>query len=353
MKQVKVIGIMSGSSLDGLDVDFSTFNETKTGWSYQNIASETFSFPDELQFKLKKADQISGRELSILDVELGNWIGEKLLQFCHKCREVPDLVSSHGHTVFHEPGNDFTLQIGNAEVIAQKVKLPVISDFRLKDILKGGQGAPLVVIGEKYLFPKYKSFLNLGGITNLTLFKEEEIKSFDIAPCNQVLNFFSDKLGFPYDDGGALAKKGKIDNNWLEYLKSLSFFQKSPPKSLSNQFTRQSVLKNFPSQAEDALNTYCHFLGYELEKWIRTLVPGCRKYQVLATGGGAKNTFLMDVINQSPYLDVIPADEHLIDYKEAMIFGFLGALRWFDQINILSPATGANSDSCSGSIYYP
>ncbi len=353
MKQVKVIGIMSGSSLDGLDVDFSYFNKTNAGWTYQNIKSETISFPKELQSKLKNADQISGKELTILDIEFGNWVGKKIMEFCEDCEQVPDLISSHGHTIFHEPENDFTLQIGNAECIARKTKLPVVSDFRLKDILKGGQGAPLVVIGEKLLLHEYKSFLNLGGIANLTLFQEEAIKSFDIAPCNQVLNHFSNKLGLAYDAEGEWARKGSIDKEWLEYLKTISYFEKNPPKSLANQFTSQYVLKGFPAKSEDALNTYCYFLKYELEKWIKNLLSGNQKIQVLATGGGAKNTFLMEVFNQSPFLDVIAGDEHVIDYKEAMIFGFLGALRWFDQVNILSTATGANSDSCSGTIYYP
>jgi len=353
MKQVKVIGIMSGSSLDGLDVDFSFFSETKAGWTYQNITSATISFPGELHSRLKNADQIFGKELTKLDIDFGNWVGKKIMEFCENCEQVPDLISSHGHTIFHEPENEFTLQIGSAQCIAQKTKLPVISDFRLKDIVKGGQGAPLVVIGEKLLLREYKSFLNLGGIANLTLFEEGKIKSFDIAPCNQVLNHFSKKLGLAYDAEGEWARRGAVDKEWLEYLKTVSYFKKNPPKSLANQFTSQYVLKSYPTKTEDALNTYCYFLKYELEKWIKNLLPGKQEVPILATGGGAKNTFLMEVFNQSPFLDLIAADEHLVDYKEAMIFGFLGALRWFDQINILSAATGANSDSCSGTIYYP
>ncbi len=350
MSEYNVIGVMSGSSLDGLDVCVSEFRLSGEQWTYTITHSETLSIPEKIISRLRVADQLSTADLQDLDNEYGKWIGYQLVDLIKTNNLNVELIGIHGHTVFHDPTiKKISLQIGSGEIIRQITDIEVVDNFRMKDISLGGQGAPLVPAGEHFLFSDQKAFLNLGGICNLSIHSKDQILAWDIAPCNQVLNHFAKKLGHPYDDGGQLSLKGQIDSDWLTYLGSLEYFLKTPPKSLANQWT-SVVLQNAPQNPADGLATYVHFLAIEISKAIQF---GQGINSVMITGGGAYNKVLIDKINNQLNETVslhVPSHE-IIESKEALIFGFLALLRKLNIANVFASATGAQQDSVSGDLH--
>lgn len=238
-------------------------------------------------------------------------------------------------------------------MIANHCQLPVIDDFRIDDILKGGQGAPLVPVGEMLLFHGFDGFVNLGGIANLSVIRGKQIRAWDLCPCNQVLNFFASKKGHSYDQNGEIARHGHFDSNWFNELMVLEFFALSPPKSLSNQWGKQNILKNIPINWNDGLHTYAQLISEIICRDILAHTKAGAK--ILFTGGGAFNTFLMELIqlkSLGKFETVIP-DNNLISFKEALIFGFLGLLKMLDRPNVYATVTGAFEDSCAGKIHFP
>lgn len=350
VNEYHIIGIMSGSSLDGLDVSLTKFNHT-THWQFEIIQAVTIPIPDHLKTQLRSSTNLGAREISLLDLQYGEWIGEELTKWISRFSMTPDLIGIHGHTVFHLPKEHLSLQIGNGLTIAQKTGIPTVDNFRSLDVLLGGQGAPLVPFGEQMLFSGCAAYLNLGGICNISIHKENKVTAWDIAPCNQVFNHFSKQLGFNYDDKGSLSRKGSIDHIWLNYLQSLSYFQQEPPKSLANQWT-QEVLKKSPDNPFDALASYVDFLSEQIAFEVTGAINGGT---MMITGGGAYHQYLIEQIEEKigPGFKIIVPDNLIIEQKESVIFAFLALMRLRGEINVLSSVTGAKRDSCSGTLHLP
>ncbi|MFT4833902.1 MAG: anhydro-N-acetylmuramic acid kinase [Flavobacteriaceae bacterium] len=344
--EYRVIGIMSGSSLDGLDVCLVRFFKD-SHWQFEIEFSNTLTLPPEIKTQLNLSPTLPVLELHSLDMEYGGWIGNELLTMF---KDFPnaDLIAIHGHTVFHEPKLELSIQIGNGQKIAQITGIPVIDNFRTKDILLGGQGAPLVPFGESKLFPEFGLFLNLGGIANVSI-HQQTVNAWDVAPCNQVFNYFSKKLGREYDAGGQLARSGSLNRDWLSYLEALDFFSKEPPKSLSNQWT-QKVLEHHPSDPRDSLHTYCVFLAEQISRDLKQA-----QGKLMITGGGAYNDFFIETLKSilDKEIEIYLPKTKIIDFKEALVFAFLGLMRLLGEVNILCSVTGARRDSVSGILHQP
>jgi len=342
--EYKALGIMSGSSLDGLDLCLASFKE-EDGWTFNIDEYEVIEIPFDLIEALSNSDLVSSSQLFELDVKFGNWIGGVVNKWL-KTRIKPDVIGLHGHTVFHQPDDGYSLQIGNGLCLAHQLNIPVVDNFRQKDIHYGGQGAPLVPFGEKYLFPNYDSFINLGGIANIS-FHGDSVSAWDVAPCNQIFNFLAQKVGKPYDDEGLIASSGNIDQTFFDRLRTLAYFKKKPPKSLNNQWTKE-IIKFVPADVGNAMHTYSKFLAAELGG----LLAG-KDGKVLVSGGGAYNSFLVESIrtqmtNPERIVDV---SEEIIDSKEALIFAFLGLQRLLLRPNVLGSVTGASRDVISGTLH--
>lgn len=353
MREYKVVGVMSGSSLDGLDVCLATFCFDQA-WSFRLDRVKKYDLSAEWTEKLKSSPTCAPTQLKTMDLEYGEWIGHCIRDFLQE--EKVDLAGVHGHTVFHFPKEHRSFQLGSGASIATNSGVPCVTDFRIGDILKGGQGAPLVPVGEYHLFPDVSTFVNLGGIANVTVRNGTVLQAWDVAPCNQVFNYLVSPLGLSYDNGGVFARSGKWDPAFYNQLSQLAFFSQKPPKSLGNHWVRESILEVIDLKSAllaDLAHTYCHFLADQLIDTFNIYLPvGTR---VLFTGGGVYNRFLIELIEERAngrfWIDV-PSPE-VIEYKEALIFGFLGLLRLRNEINVFASVTGASEDSCCGVISYP
>ncbi|MDR2511564.1 MAG: anhydro-N-acetylmuramic acid kinase [Bacteroidales bacterium] len=370
------IGLMSGTSLDGLDIAFCEFENQNNAWTYCIAAAETVEYNDGLREKLQNAVNMSGLELSLLNVEFGRFCGEKVKQFIENHNVNPEIIASHGHTVFHQPENFLTLQIGDGASIAALSGVKTISNFRNSDMALGGQGSPLVPIGDKLLFGKYDFCLNLGGIANISFETVNQHRvSFDICFCNMALNFLSNKLGKEYDSDGKIAQSGKTDENLLKKLNSLDYFKQNYPKSLGFERFEHEIkplllndcvegrhysckyknskkpYRTYPKIIENQLHTFTEHIAQQItlttHKAIHSQTPS-----VLITGGGAKNKFLLSILKQkNPDINIIVPENLLIDYKEALIFAFLGVLRIREEINCITSVTGAKHNNIGGCVY--
>ncbi len=351
--QYHVIGLMSGTSGDGLDIAFCEFQKS-TNWSFHIRHSETIPFPKNLGKKLQKSHQLSGHKLSQLDVEFGSWMGETVGRFCTKHDLQPEAVASHGHTVFHQPSKSLTLQIGNGWALHQACGFPVINDFRMLDVQLGGQGAPLVPIGDKLLFSEFDYCLNLGGIANISMDSDNKRVAFDICPFNLLLNYFSQELGHEYDRDGTLAKKGKMLQKIFEDLNKLPYYTIVGAKSLGREDLvdfMKILEKKKKHHPEDILHTLVAHYVYQITKSISP-AAGTQK-KLLCTGGGSFNRYFMQELMKALGETVIisDVDPQLIGFKEALVFAFLGVLRLQGEINCLSSVTGASRDNSGGMIF--
>ncbi|WP_186757356.1 anhydro-N-acetylmuramic acid kinase [Echinicola salinicaeni] len=351
-----IIGLMSGTSGDGLDMAHCRFVFDQK-WSFNIIEATTVAFPDELGKRLSQAHLLSGEELCLLDREFGTWMGEKVHEFCKTYQLGPDAVASHGHTVFHQPQKRLTTQIGCGWSIMQACGLPVINDFRTKDVLLGGQGAPLAPVGDHYLFEDYDFCLNLGGIANISMISEGKRKAFDTSPFNLLLNHFAAKKGLPYDDQGKLAKSGKLIPKLLDQLNSLPYYKQKGAKSLGREDIANSflpLLENEKTPSEDILATLIRHYAEQIGKVV--LAHNTKSTsKILITGGGAYNQFFIKELSDklgNKGLAIVPERE-IIDFKEALIFAFLGVLKLRKQANSLASVTGASRNSCGGTHYRP
>lgn len=335
---------MAGSSMDGLDivtVDFDLDGE----WNFSIVKSETIPYDDLMLKLLKESSSQVLKDQQIIDWVFGEWIGEKLLKFGV---EGIDLIGVHGHTVTHDPKNGVSWQLGRGDVIAETTNIRTVSNFRSKDVSLGGEGAPLVPIGDFNLFSAYDACLNLGGIANVSV--KEELLAWDICPCNQVLNFYANSLGKEYDESGTLARKGKLNQDWISKLRIMNYFDREPPKSLPNQFIKKEMLESI--KPLDGLKSYNIFQAEQIQKDLSSFLPeGSR---VLVTGGGGYNDFLMELLNKNPknWQFILPSDQ-IISFKEALIFAFLAVKKMREETNVLASVTGATSDSSSGVIHDP
>ncbi len=347
-----VIGLMSGSSLDGLDVAYCQFKNTKGKWSFEILEAETFVYTLSLQQKLTTLHLSSAKELMQQDAELAKLWAMMVKNFIRKNEiEKVDFIASHGHTIFHEPQNNFSTQIGNGAAIAALTGISTVCDFRSTDVALGGQGAPLVPIGDLQLFHEFDACLNLGGICNITLKNENEISAFDIAPCNQLLNFLAKELGKDFDENGNFASNGKVNFDILQQLNDLDFYKNKAAKSLSNQYSNALIeILQKENSTENKLRTVVEHIAFQISEVLNSSKNNAQK-KCLVTGGGAFNSFLIETLQSKTDWQIIIPDKKLIAFKEALIFAFLGVLRWRNETNVLKKITAATKDSCSGAIY--
>ena len=345
-----VIGVMSGTSLDGVDLAYIKFNHSEN-WAFEIFQSETVSYSEEWLNKLKNAIHFSLSELEELNSSYTKLLASIISEFIskHHLTEI-DAVCSHGHTILHQPQNGFTLQIGNLPIIRDLVNQTIVCDFRVQDVQLGGQGAPLVPIGDELLFSEYDYCLNLGGFSNVSFNENGNRIAFDISPVNTVLNFYANELGFPYDDAGNLAKSGSVNQDLLKQLNALEFYTLPYPKSLGMEFVNAEIfplINSYSIDVKDKLRTFVEHIAVQISK-----ICSKPNAKLLVTGGGAYNRFLIERLrNYLPTTEVVIPDDKTIQFKEALIFGFLGVLRLRNEINVLSSVTGANKNHSSGVVF--
>ena len=341
---------MSGTSVDGLDLVYVHF-EKKEKWNYKILNSITYQYSKEWLVRLKSSLSLSKSDLVKLDQEYTLLLSKQILRFVNafSINDI-DVVSSHGHTVFHDPNNKFTYQIGNLPQISKEIEQNVVCNFRQQDVSLGGQGAPLVPVGEKYLFGEYDSCINLGGFANISKTLDKKLIAYDICPVNTVLNYLSNKINLDFDKDGEISKNGSLIEDLYSRLNKLDYYNNNHPKSLGIEWVNSTIiplLDLYPNQIADLLYTYsCHIAEQVSKSTIN-------EKNILVTGGGAKNKFLIDLINKKLNNNVVIPDDTLIDYKEAIIFGFLGVLKLLNINNCYSSVTGSSKDHCSGEIFLP
>lgn len=343
---------MSGSSLDGVDLVYVNFSHDNKQWLFQIIESNNIPYSYFWKEQLSQAFHKNPDELQDLDKQYGAYLGMITKKFIKKYNLSPNLIASHGHTIFHCPQDRYTLQIGNGQEIANISGIMTINDFRTEDVFKGGQGAPLVPTGDLLLFADYPICLNIGGIANLSYDVANKRIAYDICMANQLLNYLANKTGRNYDYNGDIARKGIINIDLLNMLNDNSYYEQPPPKSLGREFferNQRQIIDNSHLSIKDLLATTTEHISYQISKATETLVFS----KMLVTGGGAKNQYLMECIKDKCKHEVVIPDSIIIDYKEALIFAFLGILKMEGKINILSSVTGASSDSSAGKIWIP
>ena len=343
-----IIGLMSGTSLDGLDIVYVKFQKSDYA-NFEILSAETISYSDIWKERLQSAINLDKNGTSVLHNEYGVFLGIKTKEFISKNTiQKVDFIASHGHTVFHQPENGFTLQVGDGEEILKATNSTVVADFRIQDVQLGGQGAPLVPIGDRLLFSGYQACVNLGGFANISYERNDLRIAFDICPVNIVMNFYSNKMGLEYDDKGALASKGTIHQGLLKELNSLTFYSKKPPKSLGLEWVQQYVFPLVDKYKLDSHNILRTFLEHVAQQISQIIQPFDT---ILFTGGGVYNDFLIKRIEDIGKNNIIiPADD-IINYKEALIFALLGLLKLQGQVNCLSSVTGAQKNHSSGKIF--
>lgn len=357
----RAIGLMSGSSIDGLDIAFVEFQEQGGKWSYEILKADCYAYSDEWVSKLQQAINLSARDYQLLHAEYGHYLGQQINRFIdeHQLHYKVAVIASHGHTTFHIPAKKMTAQLGDGAAIAAETQLPVVTDLRALDVAFGGQGAPIVPIGEKLLLGEYDYFLNIGGIANISVNSDPYI-AYDICPANRVLNMLANELGKDYDEGGQIAAAGTVNNQLLLLLNELEYYKLPYPKSLANDFGTDVVyplIKESGCSTMDALRTYTEHIAFQINKAIGNL--GSIKHQtsnpkLLVTGGGAFNQFLVQQLTELLkvfHIEVIVPDANFVSYKEALIMAFIGVLRWRQENNVLSSVTGAARNSIGGALW--
>ena len=347
-RPVFVVGCMSGTSLDGLDICLASFQHEKDVIQPQLIDAITVPYPRSLSDQLAGSFELSAFELKQLDIELGRFIGEQVSVFLSKRELTAHAVASHGHTIYHSPENGFSFQIGSGHHISALTQTPVIYDFRSLDIALGGQGAPLVPGVEKLLYPEYDCFLNLGGIANVS-FHHNMVSAFDICVCNMLLNYLSNELGQPFDDNGTLARQGKPAPDIVDHWNNLPYHHQSPPKSLGREWFEEHIEPTLDGNAFDLLRSGVEFISDQ----IACALDQDAFESVLVTGGGAFNGFLMERISEKVDIRLTIPEKTHVAFKEAYSFAALGYLRLTEKVNTLSSVTGASKDSIGGSICIP
>ena len=347
-----VIGVMSGTSLDGIDLCYVRF-EFGGSWSFQIIDTQTVGYSKYWQERLQASMTLSPIKLAQLNYDYTRFLSEVISTFIKKTPKAPlDAVCSHGHTVFHQPNQGKTLQIGNLPDIATYLNQIVVCDFRTQDVNFGGQGAPLVPIGDALLFSEYDYCINLGGFANISFEQGKKRIAFDICPINIVLNHYVKNLGLPYDSEGQIASKGAICFLLLDDLNALDFYASPPPKSLGLEWVKEHIfplIDSYDLEVDQILRTVVEHCAFQITNLLRAnnLTNG------LYTGGGVYNSFLIQRISSLSLQDITTADPIIIEFKEALIFGFLGVLRLKELPNCLHSVTGASHDHSSGWVYLP
>ena len=345
---LNILGLMSGTSLDGMDAALVQFkNDGSLHWEL--LETYDFSYPK----KLKSLVNRCFNDTSILeqvDIAFAQWTAECIREVQAKTSFEIHAVGSHGQTIFHDPSSKYTFQAGCLASIAEKVGLPTITDFRFQDVLLGGQGAPLVPIGDHLLFGEYEAALNLGGFANVSigmpLLKDGVAAAFDICPTNYVLNGFARELGLEFDHGGSIARRGAINGWVLDELNSLDYFELAPPKSLGAEWVEQHVCEKIDYlPPAEGLATYCEHIAMQVAEVLKGK-------KVLVTGGGAWNDYLLGRMEEYGVVLIRPEKE-VVNFKEAIIFALLAYLRFTGRENVLGHTTGSGKNHSSGKVFWP
>lgn len=348
--EYKVIGVMSGTSLDGIDLAYITFYYHES-WKFNIVYTKTVPYNKEWLSILSNLTTVSKEKLQLIDKDYTAYLATVINRFIVANNiSTLDAICSHGHTALHQPKNGLTYQIGNQKALAKLTKNKVVCDFRVQDVKLGGQGAPLVPIGDALLFSEYDYCLNLGGFANVSYQKNAARIAYDICPVNIVLNKYANKLGYAFDNKGEIAKSGELLKNLETQLQNLAYYNQKPPKSLGLEWVETNVfpiIEAINSTEKNILKTVTEHIAYQIAKNLKT------NSKVLVTGGGAYNEFLISRIKKNKKLNLIIPNKQLIEYKEALIFGLLGVLKLREEINCLASVTGAKQNHSSGKIYIP
>ncbi|MFD0994109.1 anhydro-N-acetylmuramic acid kinase [Tenacibaculum geojense] len=343
-----VIGLMSGTSLDGIDLVYVSFDK-KNYQNFKILAAKTYEYNSFWQSKLANAINSLPADVKVLDVSYGRYLAEVINVFTDEFSiQNLDFIASHGHTVFHQPDKGITLQIGNGQTLANITQQQVICDFRSQDVALGGQGAPLVPIGDELLFKNYDYCINLGGFANISYKFNDNRVAFDVCPVNIVLNHYAQKLGKPYDKNGDIAANNSVNTSLLKALNSLPFYTKLPPKSLGLEWVKETVfplINRLESSPEKVIATFSQHVAQQLATVVRP------KTSILVTGGGAFNSYLIQELSNNIQTKINLPSQELINFKEALIFAFLGVLRFNNEVNCLKSVTGAQKNHSSGEIF--
>ena len=349
---------MSGTSLDGLDLVYCHIWQKEGGWDFRIMETKSVDYSQELRNSLKGSIDLSATELLMLHNKMGTYFGEQVAHFVGEYNVEVDLVSSHGHTVFHQPEKGLTYQIGSGQHLANACKLAVVCDFRTLDVSLGGHGAPLVPIGDRLFFSEFDFCLNLGGISNVSFESADGRRAYDISPVNLLLNHLTQRSGLAYDSNGEIARGGHLIPTLLEQLNALPYYKKPFPKSLGYEWFSESVIPLVDTTSDnvpDLLHTSVHHIAQQIAHSLQGHAPSRETRSLLTTGGGAKNGFLIETLQH--YLDksihIEVPKPLLIDFKEALVFALMGVLLWRNEVNCLRSVTGASRDSSGGLVYWP
>ncbi|SHM60849.1 anhydro-N-acetylmuramic acid kinase [Cyclobacterium lianum] len=354
-KRYEVVGLMSGTSGDGLDFACCSFSKNES-WNFEIIEARTVPFPTQLGKALKTAHLLDAASLEILDIQFGHWMGKEVKALCAAYGFRPEAIGSHGHTVFHQPHKGMTKQIGDGYALWQSSGIPVINDFRKLDLILGGQGAPLVPVGDALLFSEYDFALNLGGIANISMEIGNERRAFDTCPFNLLLNHAAQKAGKAFDASGNIARSGKVNELLLEKLERLPYYAISGAKSLAREDIERDflpILEKAETSVPDTLATLSeHFAGCIADVLLRNAGSAGKK-NLLITGGGAYNAFFIENLSAKIHsrIGLSLPENQIIDFKEALVFAFLGVLRMRGENNCLASVTAASRDNCGGTMY--
>jgi anhydro-N-acetylmuramic acid kinase len=355
LNSYRVIGIMSGTSCDGVDVAYCRFTLRNGKWHFTLVKAYTFSYPAQWLNRLQHAHLLPADELLVLHADYGRWLGALVNRFCKKEKlPRPHAVASHGHTVFHQPRRQFTFQLGSGYALYASCGIPVVCDFRALDVALGGEGAPLVPAGDALLFAEYDVCLNLGGIANLSYSYRGKRLAFDVCFTNMALNYLSGQAGQAYDKGGRMAQAGEVHIRLLRSLQAIYDKLLENRQSLSREIFAahlQPVLDRSDISVADKLATCTEVIAHSIVKAL----PAKRNLSVLCTGGGAFNHYLMYRLlhHGGDRVQFIIPEAEVVKYKEALIFAFLGVLRLRDEVNTLCSVTGALHDSSGGVLIGP
>ncbi len=357
MNNYHVIGLMSVTSLDGFDLAYCIFTKKNQNWIYKIYYTATLPYTFFWKQRLNALMNVSAEKFILADHQYGTYLGNAVREFVSKNGSAPDFIASHGHTIFHQPSEHISYQLGHGAYLAAAAQLPVVCDFRTQDIALGGQGAPLVPIGDQLLFSDYDCCLNLGGIANISVPGATGRIAFDTGACNLLLNALVSEINLPYDEDGRLARQGIVQTELLDQLNASDYFNAPYPKSLGKEWVDANTLHYLLASdysLPDKLQTAVHHIAQHIAESIKIVLPGSTSRRVLATGGGAFNSYLIELIQQvlGPTFTVVVPEPELVGFKEALIFAFLGVLRWRQEPNCLSSVTGAPHDNVGGAIYW-
>ncbi|MEM6321119.1 MAG: anhydro-N-acetylmuramic acid kinase [Bacteroidota bacterium] len=363
----KAIGLMSGSSLDGLDIAYCSFEVEKRedgdlvvhDWGIEK--AETSEFTEAWEARLSQLPEQNALAFAKTHTYFGHYTGELVNSFLQRHQVTPDFIAAHGHTIFHDPMGRMSIQIGDGSAIAATTGFPTISNFRNQDVAINGQGAPVAPIMDKYLLPGHDFYLNLGGIANVTaVLPNRKTIAFDICPVNQLLNFLANRLGAAYDAEGQMAAAGEMQPEMLKCINKADFYRTSYPKSLDNSWSKTEILSKLednpaliPDQLRTLVEHIAHQINFALRQVIRKEKLNKSKYSILITGGGAFNTFLIERLrfHCEDLIELVLPDADIIQFKEAALMAWMGVMRVENVPNVLKSVTGADRDSVNGAIH--